>query len=102
MSTLQAPTGGATSVVNGARYEGGQFMPLIGLFCGKKGEHRKQQWAKAEAAGTAKNLGGSKLFQVRKYAGGGAWINVCVAIANSEQQIRLAMETSTRLYAVEM
>ena len=102
MSTLQAPAGGAVSIVNGSRYEGGQFMPLIGLFCGKKGEKRQQKWQKAVAAGQAKDLGGSKLFQVREYVGGGVWHNVCLAIADSEKQIRAAMETTKRLYAVEI
>jgi len=102
MSTLKAPTGGATSIVNGARYEGGQFMPLTGLFCGKKGERRKQKWEKAVAAKKAKDLGGSKLFVVREYVGGGVWDNICLAIADSEKQIRAAMETTKRLYATEV
>jgi hypothetical protein len=31
---LQAPAGGAVSRVNGERYEGGEFMPEHGLYCG--------------------------------------------------------------------
>ena len=102
MSTLQAPTGGAISIVNGARYEGGQFMPLTGLFCGKKGQKRQQKWEKAVAIGKAKDLGGSKMFQVREYVGGGVWDNVCLVIADSEKQIRATMETTKRLYATEV
>jgi hypothetical protein len=33
--TNRAPTGGITSAVNGQFYEGGQFSPEHGLFCGK-------------------------------------------------------------------
>lgn len=31
----KAPTGGAVSHVNGQFYEGGEFMPVHGKFCGK-------------------------------------------------------------------
>lgn len=34
-ATNKAPAGGMTSVVNGSFYNGGEFMPDHGKFCGK-------------------------------------------------------------------
>ncbi len=38
---FQAPVGGAISPVNRQHYEGGQFMPDTGLFCGIKKKAKK-------------------------------------------------------------
>lgn len=35
MASIKAPKGGTISVVNGQFYEGGEFMPDHGLYCGK-------------------------------------------------------------------
>ena len=35
MASVKAPKGGQVSVVNGQFYEGGEFMPDHGRFCGK-------------------------------------------------------------------
>lgn len=38
---LQAPKGGAESRVNGQWYEGGQFMPETGEFCGARKQAKR-------------------------------------------------------------
>lgn len=40
--TIQAPAGGAVSSVNGEFYEGGEFMPITGEFCGAKRDAKKK------------------------------------------------------------
>jgi hypothetical protein len=56
MATSRAPRGGVVSAVNGQFYEGGEFTPDHGLYCGK-GRNRCTQAAfddlarKVEAAG---------------------------------------------------
>ena len=47
MTQAKAPSGGAISNVNGQFYEGGEFMPESGMFCGAKKQARK--WAKTPA-----------------------------------------------------
>lgn len=56
MSNLKAPKGGLVSSVNGRFYNGGEFVPDSGLYCGKgrnkvKAEDFERVKAKAEAEG---------------------------------------------------
>lgn len=60
----KAPKGGLTSAVNGQFYDGGEFMPEHGLFCGKRGATRAKKVEKAKLTGKFVNLGGAKLFEV--------------------------------------
>jgi hypothetical protein len=46
----RAPKGGLTTA-SGKRYEGGEFTPDHGLFCGKKGAKRAARRDKAKAIG---------------------------------------------------
>src|SRR5262245_12059902 len=66
----QAPKGGTTSKVNGWWYEGGQFLPLHGLFAGKAGARRK---ARADKAATLGRLFGrpdaARLYEVERVGG---------------------------------
>lgn len=75
---MRAPAGGTISIINDKHYEGGQFVPEHGLFCGKAGAKRKALW---DRAGVKADLGGSNLFELVVYRGGGDWITVGFAIA---------------------
>jgi hypothetical protein len=83
---MQAPKGGMTSVVNGQYYEGGEFMPTTGLFCGKKGAARLAKVQKWEPKGRFYNLGGSSLFEVLVYEGNGAWRPMAIVQADTHNQ----------------
>lgn len=74
----KAPAGGMASNVNGNWYEGGQFMPEHGLFCGKKGPARKAKWDKFEARGRTITLAGSNIYEVSEYRHGSFWLYVMV------------------------
>ena len=89
----QAPKGGMTSQVNGQWYEGGEFMPEHGLFCGKKGEVRRKKVEKAKVTGKLIDLGGSKLFEVFQQEQGKSWVSYIVAtvIADSHKQAEIAV-----------
>jgi hypothetical protein len=78
--TMRAPAGGTISIINDKHYDGGQFLPEHGLFCGKKGAKRQALW-NSVAEGMKADLGGDKMFEVMKYCGGGEWQRVGVAIA---------------------
>ncbi len=62
----KAPVGGMVSVVNGQRYEGGEFMPVTGLFCGKG--KNKVSAAAFEAAKVALALKGKGLVYDEQFA----------------------------------
>lgn len=71
MDIIQAPAGGAISPVNRQFYEGGQFMPDTGLFCGIKKKARRfarvdQNWASI----TVRRAFGNRVgfFCVARYA----------------------------------
>ena len=63
MSGCKAPVGGHVSPVNGQWYEGGQFMPVHGLFCGKAGAKRLKKWESFKECRRV-DAGGEKLFVV--------------------------------------
>lgn len=66
-ATNKAPAGGMTSVVNGQRYEGGEFMPITGMFCGR-GKNRvttaRFEEAKELAAAAGYELRWQESFKV--------------------------------------
>lgn len=99
MTATQAPAGGMTSKVNGQWYEGGEFMPVHGLFCGKSGAKRAAKWEQAKTSGIAVDLGGSQMYEVREYAGNGVWVVRGVAIADGETSAASAFVAKTKLYA---
>ena len=101
-NSSQAPKGGMTSQINGQWYDGGEFMPVHGLFCGKKGAKRLVKWEKAEKQGNAKNLGGSKLYEVTEYVGGGISNILGYAIADTHKQAEAAFTAKTKTYAKEI
>lgn len=86
---MRAPAGGTISMVNDKHYVGGQFLPEHGLFCGKAGAKRKALW---DRAGVKADLGGSNLFELVVYHGGGEWVTVGVAIADDRQQAVAAFQ----------
>jgi|SRR5262245_13214660 len=66
----QAPKGGMTSAVNGWWYEGGQFLPLHGLFAGKAGARRKARADKAAALGRLFGRpDAARLYEVERIGG---------------------------------
>ena len=99
MTPTQAPAGGLVSKVNGQFYVGGEFMPVSGLFCGKKGEARKAKWNKAAAKNSAKDLGGDKMFELSEYTGGGVWVILGYAIANDAKEAESAFKAKTKVYS---
>jgi hypothetical protein len=98
-TATHAPSGGLVSNINGQFYNGGEFMPLSGLFCGKKGEKRLAKWEKAVKQNKAKDLGGSKLFELCEYAGNGAWEILGYAIADDKNDAIAAFTAKTKIYA---
>jgi hypothetical protein len=99
MSSTQRPAGGMVSKVNGQFYVGGEFMPVSGLFCGKKGEERKAKWEKAAPKNAAKDLGGDKMFELSEHTGGGVCVILGYAIANDAKQAEAAFSAKTKVYS---
>ena len=95
----KAPVGGMVSVVNGQFYEGGEFMPLHGLFCGKKGVARRAKFEKFAKVGKSIDLGGSKMFELSVYEGSGVWLILGYAIANTSAEAVAAFTAKTKVYA---
>jgi hypothetical protein len=83
----KAPKGGLVSRVNGQFYEGGEFIPDHGLFCGKKGAVRRKKVDAATARGRYYDLGGSSLFEILKQDGG-SWLNLGIALADSNLAVQ--------------
>jgi hypothetical protein len=88
---MRAPAGGTISIINDKHYEGGQFLPEHGLFCGKKGAKRQALW-NSVAEDMKVDLGGDKMFEVMKHCGGGEWQRVGVAIAADAEAARNAFQ----------
>lgn len=101
---LKAPKGGLTSRVNGQRYEGGEFMPEHGLFCGKKGAARKTKWEKAATLGRTVDLGGAKMFEVYERDLKASHVSyVCgMVICDTERQAREAFGGACNLWAQQI
>jgi hypothetical protein len=80
--TNNAPAGGMVSKVNGQFYEGGEFMPTNGLYCGRVGAKRKK------TVETYLNIGrvfgdestATRVYIVERYAG---FPYAAVAFANT-------------------
>jgi hypothetical protein len=71
----KAPAGGMTSSVNGQRYEGGEFMPEHGYYCGKgKNRATREEFeaiaARAAAAGRTLSFDESSQTFIVKIATG--------------------------------
>lgn len=72
----KAPQGGMTSAVNGQWYEGGEFMPIHGQFCGKgRNKVTAERFAEVAAAAAAKGYElfwneTAETFQLRKNGNG--------------------------------
>lgn len=60
--TSKAPAGGMTSAVNGQRYEGGEFMPDHGKFCGR-GRNRVSMARFVEVAAIVAAAGKVLIFE---------------------------------------
>ena len=88
-----------TSKVNGQFYDGGEFMPVSGLFCGKSGAKRAVKWQKATQANKTKDLGGDKMFEVTEYIGGGVFQILGYAIANTHAEAEAAFIGKSKTYA---
>lgn len=86
---MRAPAGGTISIINDKHYEGGQFVPEHGLFCGKAGAKRKSLW---ERAGAKADLGGSNLFELVVHRGSGEWVTVGFAIADNREEAAAAFQ----------
>ncbi len=99
MNMAKAPAGGMTSKVNGQFYDGGEFMPVSGLFCGKAGLKRCVKWEKAKASNIAKDLGGNKMFEVTEYLGNGVFQILGYAIANTNTEAAAAFIGKSKTYA---
>ena len=99
MNIAKAPVGGLVSKVNGQFYEGGEFMPISGLFCGKKGQSHKKKWDIYAKRGKSIDLGGSQLFEVIEYAGGGVWDIKGYAICDDKSEAIAQFTGKTKLYA---
>jgi hypothetical protein len=93
---IKAPKGGMVSAVNGQWYNGGEFMPDRGLFCGKAGQRRKQHWDKAAKRNKAFDIGGKFLWQVLQYAGNSAWDVLGVVLADDDKAARAVFSTDKR------
>lgn len=102
MNIAKAPAGGMTSKVNGQRYEGGEFMPVTGLFCGKSGQKRQLKWDKAVSQKKAIYLGGSKMFEIAKFVSSGVWQIVGYVIADDHKQAEAAFFNGVKLYAKQV
>lgn len=94
MMTLKAPAGGLVSPVNGQFYNGGEFIPDTGLFCGKKGAKRREKVEKATARGRYFDLGGSRLFEVLRYAGNGVHDVLGIALADTHNAAEAHMKAT--------
>lgn len=88
---MRAPAGGTISIINDKHYEGGQFVPEHGLFCGRAGAKRKAIWDRA-SAGMKADLGGSNLFELAVHHAGGEWVTVGFAIADNREQAAAAFQ----------
>jgi hypothetical protein len=102
MTISKAPSGGMASKVNGQWYEGGEFMPLHGLFCGAAGAKRAATWKKAEKSNRAKDLGGSKMYRVSVPVGGGVWNILGYAIADDAKTAAAAFTAPCKIYAFQV
>ena len=101
MSGYRAPVGGCVSRVNGEFYNGGEFMPDHGLFCGKAGAKRKQVWDKY-GDDRKVNCGGQSLFVVvlveLSGIGDRRSCNIGAALADSREQAVAAFMAHTGWY----
>jgi hypothetical protein len=86
-ATSKAPKGGLTSQVNGQFYEGGQFVPDHGLFCGAKGAKRRERVEKAQATNRYFDLSGNRLFESRRFEGDGVWTTLGIVLATSHRDV---------------
>lgn len=89
---MRAPAGGTISIINDKHYVGGQFLPEHGLFCGKAGAKRKALWDRI-ADGMKVDLGGTGMYELVVYRGGGEWMTVGLAIAENGQQAAAAFQS---------
>jgi hypothetical protein len=88
---MRAPSGGTISIINDKHYVGGQFVPEHGLFCGKGGAKRKLLWDRT-AEGMKVYLGGTKMYELVVHRGGGEWMTLGLAIAESGEQAAAAFQ----------
>ena len=88
---MRAPAGGTISIINDKHYEGGQFVPEHGLFCGKAGAKRKALWDRTAPSMKA-DLGGSAMYELVVHRGGGEWVMVGLAIAEDGEQAAEAFQ----------
>ena len=78
-ATNKAPAGGITSAVNGVRYEGGQFTPETGIYCGRSGAKRRKAVERFTPAGRVYGSpDAGRLFEVERRAGF-PWVGVAFA-----------------------
>lgn len=81
------------SHVNGQWYEGGEFMPDHGLFCGKKGAARQVKAEQFHKRGRLLEVGSTGMYEVRMYEGNGAWLIIGAIIADSQSDAETAKKT---------
>lgn len=91
----KAPTGGITSPVNGQRYEGGQFTPYHGLYCGKIGAKRRNRAEAASRRGRLWELGSTTMFELFTGGSGGTWDVLGIIVADDEQSADTFARTLT-------
>ena len=81
---MKAPTGGITSAVNGQFYEGGQFTPEHGMFCGRAGAKRKVRVEKAATVGRL--FGDSTAARLYTVERSGSFPYAATVFANTRQE----------------
>ncbi len=104
----RAPKGGITAQINGQRYEGGEFLPEHGLFCGKAGAKRAKRRDQAKARGryvemVSPEAVGAAMFQVYERDADPIRCHVSyavgVVVALTEAEARTAFGGRPRLWA---
>ncbi|HVL13590.1 MAG TPA: hypothetical protein VM529_13565 [Gemmata sp.] len=79
-ANFKAPAGGLVSAVNGQFYEGGQFVPEHGLYCGRSGAKRRKAVERSRGVGRVygDEATAAKVFEVER-RGGFPWAGVAFA-----------------------
>jgi hypothetical protein len=76
---MKAPAGGIVSRVNGQFYNGGEFIPDTGVYCGKSGAKRRKMVERFTPAGRVfGSPDAGRLFEVERRAGF-PWVGVAFA-----------------------
>jgi hypothetical protein len=89
---IKAPAGGMVSGVNGQFYNGGEFVPDTGLYCGKTGAKRAAKRDRAITLGryievVGPESVGAKFFEVSQSEAGVSHIHYAIGIVVARNNV---------------